>query len=208
MGKLLPGTPDAYFAAVGTVDINGFTTDTCKAFDNLSYWLYVTLAGLFMHLPGIGGGWSLLNRYTMIMSAIDAQSAPLSRSSAIRDRPAHAHARSAHARTRPSGRTARRAAERSHPHPIPPHPVPWGAKTLAAPPSDPIPSPSHPHPIPSHGGHNLSRAAERRAARPRGSLSHTRRHRGGGRAGQRPQVAGLMAPAQGEGEKQMTLLRT
>jgi len=78
VGKLLPGTPDAYFAAVGTVDINGFTTYTCKAFDNLSYWLYVTLVGLFMHLPGIGGGWSLLNRYTMIMSAIDAQISPTS----------------------------------------------------------------------------------------------------------------------------------
>lgn len=76
LGNLIGAEP-SYFAAISSVDQAKFTTTMCGSaeektgFANMSYWLFVMLTGLFMHLPGIGGGWANLNKYTGLMTVID-----------------------------------------------------------------------------------------------------------------------------------------
>ena len=79
LGNLIGAEP-SYFAAIGSIDAAKFTAITCgseirpgqaNGFLHMSFWLFVMLTGLFMHLPGIGGGWANLNKYTGLMTVID-----------------------------------------------------------------------------------------------------------------------------------------
>ena len=76
LGNLIGAEP-SYFAAIRSIDHNKFTTTMCgtaeveTGFAHMSFWLFVMLIGLFMHLPGIGGGWANLNKYTGLMTVID-----------------------------------------------------------------------------------------------------------------------------------------